>query len=128
MATTTLTATDLDYGEEQDISQGGGTAINAANTMRVLYPKNGKLLILIDSDHADTAATFKAGGENKGGFLAAGLGDWTPTAPGDTKLDLIMIDSDRFKDMDGYVYWTWATNSAGFVRVFNITEKDGGYS
>jgi len=128
MAVTTLTATDLNYHEEQEISQGGGTAINAANTMRVLAPRQGKLLILVDSDHADTAPVFEIGGTlGTGGFTAlqeTAKGDFAPAVVGDTKMDLYMVSSDRFKDQDGYVHWSWATNSAGFVRVFNITEKE----
>lgn len=114
MATTTLTATALSYNTGQAITQGTGTAINASNTMRVLYPKEGKLLILVDSDHADTAATFTAGS-----FTASGKGALTH-AVGNAAMEIILVESDRLKNSDGYVYWTWAANSAGFVQCYTL--------
>ena len=100
MATTTLTATELTINTGQAITQGTGTAINASNTMKVLYPKQGRLLILIDSDHADTAATFAVSDR----FVAKGKGT-LEHAVGDAAMEIIVIESDRFKKEDGYVYW-----------------------
>lgn len=117
MATTTLTATALTRNTGQAISQGTGTAINDANTMRVLYPKEGRLLILIDSDHADTEATFAVSDY----FVAKGKGTLAH-AVGNAAMEIIVIDSDRFKKKDGYVYFTWATNSAGYVQVYTLPD------
>ena len=115
MATTTLTATALAVNTAQAITQGTGTAIVAANTMKVLYPKMGKLLILIDSDHADTAATFTAADF----FTGKGIGT-LEVAVGDTAMKMVIVESRRLKNDDGYVYWTWATNSAGYVQVYTL--------
>jgi hypothetical protein len=117
MATTTLTATAITKNTAQAFTQGTGTAINADNTMKVLYPKEGKLLILIDSDHASTAATFAVSDE----FTAKGQGVLTE-AVADTTMDALILESARFKKADGYVYWTWATNSAGYVQVYTLPD------
>lgn len=114
MAVTTLTATALSFNTGQVISQGAGTAINTANSMRVLYPREGKLLIFIDSDHASTSATFTAGS-----FIASGKGT-VAHAVGNTVMEVIVVESDRLKNNDGYVAWTWATDSAGYVNCFTL--------
>ena len=117
MAYTTHTATALSMNTGSAVTQGAGTAIVEANTDRVLYPRHGKLIIWIDSDHADTVATFTAGT-----LLASGKGT-LEHAVGNATAEIIVIDSDRFKDDDGYVNWTWATNSAGFVRCFTLPQE-----
>ena len=61
MAVTTITPTAIALDTDVVISQGAGTAINTSNTMEIAYPKQGKLLIIVDSDHASTAAVFTAG-------------------------------------------------------------------
>lgn len=114
MAYTTHTATALTMNTGSAVTQGAGTAIVQANTDRVKYPRHGKLIIWIDSDHADTVATFAAGD-----LIASGKGTLAH-AIGNGVAEIIVIDSDRFKDNDGYVEWTWAANSAGFVRCFTL--------
>ena len=114
MAQTTITAVSLPKNTGVVCTEGAGDAINTANTMRVAYPVEGQLIILIDSNHGDTVATFIAGD-----YSAAGKGTLAH-AVGNGTQELIRVDSDRFKDSDGYVEWSWAANSAGFVRAFTI--------
>lgn len=114
MATVAITATSLVKNTEQAVTQGAGTAIVEANTNKVLYPKEGKLLLWVDSDHADTALVIGAGD-----FVAAGKGSLTWEI-GDTTAEILIVEGDRFKDSDGYISWTYATNSAGYVRAFNL--------
>ena len=114
MAETTVTPTQLSFNTGVEISQGAGEAINTANTMHFAYPNAGKLLIVIDSDHADTAAVVGAGD-----FVAAGKGT-TTIAVGNGKSYLFIPESDRHVDEDGNVVLSWAENSAGFVRAFYL--------
>jgi hypothetical protein len=114
MAQTTLTATSLPKNTGVVCTEGAGEAINTANTMRVLYPIDGQLIIWVDSNHADTAAVFAVGA-----YSASGKGTLT-NAVANGAQEIIRIDSDRFKNSSGYVEWSWATNSAGFVRAYTI--------
>lgn len=121
MATTTLTATTMTKGASAGtaITQGGtvGTAINTSNTMRVLYPKEGRLLIYVDSDNAATAPVFAASDV----YTEKGLGSLTPTAVGSGAAQLFLIDGARHKQStSGYVQWTWAASSAGYCHAFIV--------
>jgi len=116
MGQTTLTATSLTRNTGVACTEGGGTAINASNTMRVLYPDHGRLLVWIDSAHANTAATFAVGD-----FCAAGKGTLTH-AVGNNVIEMIWVDTDRFKDSDGYVEWSWHADSAGFCQCFTLPQ------
>jgi hypothetical protein len=122
MAVTEITPTAVVLDTAFALSQGAGTAINAANEMEIPYPKQGKLLIVIDSDHADTAATLKAGFG-----VAKGLGALTVSVA-DTAQSGIVVSSDRLKvatglgtnTLKGIIELDWAANSAGFVRAYYL--------
>lgn len=114
MAVTTITPTQMSLDTDTVISQGAGTAINTANTMEIAYPKQGKLIIIIDSDNAATEATFTAG---VGVASGAGTLAW---AVADTTCEMMVLSSDRFVKSDGNVEITWAGSSAGFVRAFYL--------
>lgn len=114
MAETTISPTTLTANTASVISQGGGTAINTSNTMHFAYPKEGRLLILIDSDHASTSATIGAGA-----FIAAGKGTST-VAVANGAMSMFFVEGDRHVDEDGEVVITWAADSAGYVRAFYI--------
>lgn len=123
MAVTEITPTDISLDTAQAFTQGTGTAINESNTMEIPYPKQGKLLILIDSDHADTEATFTASDFG----VAKGLGDLA-VAIGDTAMKAVILSSDRLlqskgdgdNTIAGVLEISWATNSAGFVQAYNL--------
>ena len=115
MATVAITPTQLSADTGVVITQGAGTAIVAANTNTIAYPEEGKLLLVVDSDHADTALTVGAGfGVNSG----QGSVEY---AVGNTIEHLIVVgNSAQLKDADGNISITYATNSAGFVRAFYL--------
>lgn len=123
MAVTEITPTSLVPGTEQVISQGAGTAINASNTIEIVYPKEGKLLLIVDSDHADTAAVISAGDSG----VAAGLGALT-WAVADTTQEMLVVNSDRHliatgsgaSTLKGIIEISWAANSAGYIRAFYL--------
>lgn len=117
MATVAITPTQLSVDTGSAITQGAGTAIVQANTNTIAYPRDGKLLIVIDSDHADTEATVAAGFG-----VASGQGS-VSYAVGNAASHLIVVGpSSKLKDADGNISITWATNSAGYIRAFYLPE------
>lgn len=124
MAVTEVTPTSLVKGvTEGVVTQGAGEAINTANTIEILYPKEGKLLLVVDSDHASTAAVISAGDSG----VATGLGAYT-WAVGNGVSEIFLPDSDRhlLKKGDGSsafrgcIEISWATDSAGYLRAFYL--------
>ena len=118
MAETTITPTQLTKvgSDGVVITPGAGTAINTANTMIVAYPNNTKLLLTIDSNHADTVATIGASDY----AIEAGKGALT-YAVGDTVEHLIVVpDQAQVRNKDGNIDITWAANSAGFVTAWYL--------
>jgi len=124
MAITEITPTALVKGvTEGVVTQGAGTAINVADTMEIIYPKEGKLLLWVDSDHANTACIISAG--NSG--VATGLGALT-WAVGNGIAEVLLPDSDRHlkkvglgsSAFKGCIEISWHADSAGFVRAFYL--------
>ena len=119
MADTVITPTQMTSNTGVVVTPGAGTAINPANTMTIAYPKDGDLLITIDSDHADTTATLAVSDY----AVSKGIGT-TTFAVGDTVEHLIVIgESSRYRLDDGNVELTWATNSAGFVTAWYLPKS-----
>ena len=112
MSETTITPTQMVAGTAIVVTPGVGTAINDAETMSIAYPKQGKLILYIDSDAAQTVATFTAGVG-----VSSGKGSST-LAVGNTVTSMVMFDSDRHVDADGDLEITWASSSAGFVAAW----------
>jgi len=115
MAVQTVTPTALAFNTGQVVTQGSGTAIDASKTMEIAYPKDGKLLIIVDSTHANTAATFSASDV----FVAAGKGT-TALAVGNGIAKAIIVESDRHKLNDGVVEISWHADSLGFVQAYYL--------
>lgn len=115
MATTVITAVQMAVNVGDVITPGAGTAIVAADTMKVLYPREGKLLIIVDSDNAATQINFTETDQFTGKLPASQALQF---AVGNTVMSMIMVESDRHKANDGHLIWIWAASSAGFVRVF----------
>ena len=117
MAITALTPTRLVSMTGVVVTAGAGTAINDANSMTIPYPKDGELIITIDSNHADTAATVAASDY----AVSAGLAP-TTMAVGDTIIHMFVIgESAKYKkSTDGLISLTWATNSAGFITTWYL--------
>jgi hypothetical protein len=119
MATVAITPTRMVSDTGVVITPGAGTAIVAANTNTIAYPKDGELLITIDSNHADTAATIAASDY----AVASGLGS-TTLAVGDTVEKLFSIgESARYKLANGSISITWAANSAGFITAWYLPKS-----
>ncbi len=112
MGETTITPTQMVAGTEIVVTAGIGTAINTSNTMVIAYPKQGKLILYCDSNHASTAAVFTAGVG-----VSSGLGTFTWSI-GSGVAEMIMLDSDRLVDSDGNLEITWATDSTGFLAAW----------
>lgn len=121
MATVALTPTQLSANTAAVITQGAGTAIVAANTNTIEYPADGELLILIDSDHADTAATIAASDFAVG----AGKGALTVSVADTVQSMFFVGESARFlQSSGGKISITWAANSAGYIRCYYIPKKN----
>lgn len=117
MATVALTPTQLSVDTAAVITQGAGTAIVAANTNTISYPKDGELLILIDSDHADTAATIAVSDYG----VAKGQGTVTYSVADTVQSLFVVGSSSRFKIAAGdKISITWAANSAGYIRAYYL--------
>lgn len=124
MSVTELTPTPIVQGvTEAVVTQAAGTAINNANTIEIKYPKNGKLLLWVDSDHAATAAIIAKG--NTGVNIDKGACTW---AVGNGTAEMFIPESDRHLIVtgDGSSAWkgvisiSWAANSAGYIRAFYL--------
>ncbi len=116
MAVTTLTATALSGNTASaNLPVTAGTAINAADTMRVAYPREGKLFFVFNN----TTAGSKVLTVTAGDYIAKGVGNLDITmAQNDVKF--LIVDSDRFKDFNGYVNLSFASGMTGYVQVFSL--------
>ena len=98
-----------------------GTAINAANTMEIPYPKQGKLLVVILSSNNATAPTFTAGYGVAGKAL-------TMTAVANGVLNGYVFSSDRVvvatgdgaSALKGCLQIAWAGSSAGYLAAYYL--------
>lgn len=116
MAITTLTATALVKNTVSgDLPIAGGTAIDADKTMQVLYPREGKLLLILNNTTAGSKDFTISAGE----YLSAGIGALTITMAQDD-VRFLVIESSRFKDFDGLVSIEFADSTTGFVQAFSL--------
>lgn len=124
MAVTELTPTAITQGvTEAVVTQGAGEAVNTSNTVEIKYPKNGKLLLWLDSDHASTAAIIAKG--NTGVNIDKGAYTW---AVGNAAAEMFIPESDRHlitkgdgsSDWRGIIRISWAANSAGYLKAFYL--------
>lgn len=110
MAITTLTATALTVNTvSADLIPTALTAIDADKTMQVLYPREGKLLLIINVTSASDEVTISAGE-----YLSNGIGAYTFSAPQNDVLYLL-VDSSRFKDFDGLLSIEFSDGTTGYV-------------
>lgn len=111
MAVVAIAPTQLVSGTALVITAATGTAINVANSNTIVYPKEGELLLKIESGHANTAVTIAASDF----AVAAGQGAKT-YAVGNGVSQLIAIgSSSRFKQSGGYITLTYHADSVGYV-------------
>jgi hypothetical protein len=116
MAITTITATALTVDTvSADLPVTAFEAINASNTISVAYPREGKLLLVLNNTFAG-AKVFTVGA---GDYLSNGVGAYAITMAQDDVRYLI-VDSSRFKDFDGTINITFAASTTGYVGAFSL--------
>ena len=116
MAITTLTPTALVKNTvSANLPVAGGTAIDADKTMQVLYPREGKLLLIFNN----TAAGAKDFTISAGQYISSGIGAYTFSMAQDD-VRFLVLDSTRFKDFDGLVSIEFADSTTGFVQAFSL--------
>jgi hypothetical protein len=116
MAITTLTATALVVNTvSADLPVTSFTAIDADKTMQVSYPREGKLLLILNN----TTAGAKDFSISAGEYISNGIGALT-IAMAQDDVRFIVIDSSRFKDFDGKVSIEFADSTTGFVGALSL--------
>lgn len=98
-----------------DLPVTAGEAINAANTMEIAYPQEGKLLLVLNNTFAGAKIfTISAG---SGRFVASGVGALALSlAQADVRF--LVLSSDRFLQGDGVVEISFEASTTGFVQAF----------
>lgn len=116
MAYTLLTATALAKNTiSADLPITAGTAIDKTKTMHVLYPREGKLVLVLNNTYAGSSVITVSAGE----YHANGIGSLAITMAQDD-VRFLVLDSDRFKDFDGYINLTFDANTTGYVQAFSL--------
>lgn len=91
------------------------TAIVHANTDTIAYPKNGKLLIVVNNTFAGSqTVTF-----NAGDFTQKGLGN-VDVVLAQNEVKYIVLSSDRVRQDDGTITVDYSTNMTGFIGAFYL--------
>jgi len=114
MAVTALAATQLAIDTfSADLPLASGTAIDAAKTMEVAYPQNGKLVLRVNNSTAGAKnLTVSAGA-----FLAKGQGDLVQAFAQDDER-FIVVSQDRFLTAAGKLSLSFETGMTGFVQAY----------
>lgn len=116
MAITTLTATALAVNTvSADLPVTGFTAIDADKTMQVLYPREGKLVLILNNTTAGAKNFTISAGE----YISEGIGDYV-IAMAQDDVRFLVIDSSRFKDFDGLVSIEFEDSTTGFVGALSL--------
>lgn len=118
MADTTVTPIQLvENVMSADSPIAGATAIVAANTFKIPFPREGRLLLVLNNTFAGAKVfTIKAGSD---AFIASSVGDLALSLAQDD-VRFIMVTSDRFKQSDGYVNITFESGTTGFVQAIAL--------
>jgi len=115
-ATATITATALVVNTpSSSFIASGGTAFTDASTLEVAYPREGKLLLIINSTYAGANTAVIEAGE----FISNGIGDITVTTA-QNGVYYVVVESSRVKDFDGMVNITFGTSNTGFCHAFSL--------
>ena len=113
MAETAITPTQLTSDTAVVITAGTGTAINTSNYMTMAYPKDGQLLIKIQSTNDATSGVLTAG------FGVDAQTETYAATNGVTSL-FVVGSSAKVKNSDGEIRIDWATSSAGYLQAFYL--------
>ena len=98
-----------------DLPVAAGTAITAADTNTFAYPKEGKLLLVLNNTFAGGKVFTIAAGNG----LSTGQGALALTLAQDD-VRYIIVNSSRHRDSSGNVNLTYAANTTGFVQAFYL--------
>lgn len=116
MAVVAITPTELTVGTASaDLPITAGTAINAANTNTISFPKERKLLLVLNNTFAGSKAITISAGEG----VAKGQGDLTLTLAQDD-VKFLIVDQARHKDFDGNITLSYAASMTGYVQAFTL--------
>jgi hypothetical protein len=112
-----LTPTVLTANTAQVITAASGTPIVAGATDTIVYPKDGILVIKIESSNDATSASVAASDFG----VAAGQGAVTYAATNGVSSLFVVGSSSRLSQSAGTgISLTWATSSAGYITALNV--------
>lgn len=113
MAITVITPSQFVSDTAVVITAATGTSINTSNSMTIVYPQDGALLVKIESSNSATAATLAAG---------FGVDAQTEVYSVDSGVSSLYVvgSSSKIKSSGGKVVITWATSSAGYLSAFYL--------
>ena len=120
MAITEITPTQISLDTGVVVTAAAGTAIDTGNTIEILYPKQGKLLIKLQAVGATATATLSVG------YGVAGGANSMSCTTGVSKLFVISSDKSVIAVGDGATPFygclqiTWVAASAGFIQAFYL--------
>lgn len=115
MATTITPTTLVKNTASANLVMSGGTAFTDATEAKIDFPREGSLLIIINSTYAGASTATVAAGE----FLSSGQGPITITTAKDG-VYYIVVESSRVKDFDGDITVTFGTSNTGFIRAIQL--------
>ena len=97
------------------LTDAGGTAFTDATTHTIDVPKEGHLLVKINSTYAGGNTASVAAGE----FLSNGQGALS-IVTAENGVYYVLLDGSRHKDFDGDITITYGTSNTGFTQAFLI--------
>lgn len=116
---TTITPSTMTLNAATTITFSAGQAMSGASgTYEIAYPKEGKLVILINSTYAGANSVEISAGE----FLGKGVGAITVTTA-QNGMYAIVVSSERCKDFSGNITIDEGTNT-GYIRAIYIPNLD----
>lgn len=122
MADTTVTPTALVLDTASaTLAIAGGEAINAANTMSIVYPREGKLELILNNTDAAAKVVTVAHGDAVG----SGVGDMEISLA-QNEVKYVVLSSARFKTFGvgtsggGEITLSFEAGTTGFVRAITV--------
>jgi len=114
---TTITPTEitLDDTTPTSIPIASQTAFTDASELEIAYPREGRLVLIINSTYAGANTAVIAAGE----YTGAGTGALT-VVTAQNGVYYVTVSSDRFKDFDGNLTVTFGTSNTGFFHAISL--------
>ena len=116
MAVVAISPTELTVGTASaDLPITAGTAINASNTNTITFPKESKLLLVLNNTYSGSKSVTISAGEG----VAKGQGSLVlALAQDDVKF--LIVDQARHKDFDGNITLSYTASMTGYVQAFTL--------